>query len=523
MELKKIISVFALLLYIFGLFVLGEQYRNWSQHADQEFTLAYNALLSNSNLKQEYLDHPGFFTINVLAQFIQLKHFLGLSPIYGIDDLNSTPLLFDGISDIVTSAHFLAFSSVATLVLVIFFYCYAIFKENFSALLISLAILFADASITHYVQLRTELIASLLLFFSLFIFFRENIDKDKRVLSLYLALVVLFFSLLNKTQLILYIPFYIFWAIYTRPIQDNFTSVLFENRTQVWRAITALSLCYLFFIIRAKGPSIPFNIIYLSTLNALVFFYWKKNGGNLAKQITSFNVIYLLAYGTSVLLVFLILGYASPLFSFNSPIEMAKYMNRSLREINILFLLINSPMEMAAFVSQSLREINLLQISATSITTLVAYLFIPAREILLQTNSSSFLFFLNLILLFFLKNKVYVKLNVMICLIIFYLTSIITSFRYLANHYVIFSEFFLIMALIKQISVLKYKKILCLFVFFVLFFLNIDSIKSQILNDSNDFKNLCNKNNNYMSHWHRQLDIDKFTKECSDYEKQKVE
>jgi len=210
MKLKKLISIFALLLLIFGLFVLGEQYRNWSQHADQEFTLAYNALLSNSNLKQEYLDHPGFFTIQLLAKFIQLKYFLGLSTIYNIDDLNSTPLLFDGFSDIVTTAHFLAFFSVASLTLFTFFYSHAIFKENFSALLITLTILCADTTITHYIQLRTELIASLLLFFSLFIFFRGNLNKEKVGLSLYLALVILFFSLLNKTQIIFYIPFYIF-------------------------------------------------------------------------------------------------------------------------------------------------------------------------------------------------------------------------------------------------------------------------------------------------------------------------
>jgi hypothetical protein len=520
MKLKKIISVFVLLLLIFGLFVLGEQYRNWTQHADQEFTLAYNALLSNSNLKQEYLDHPGFFTINILAQFIQLKHFLGLSPIYGIDDLNSIPLLFDGISDIVTTAHFLAFASVATLALVTFFYCNVIFKENFSALLISLAVLCADASITHYIQLRTELIGSLLLFLSLFIFFKGDFYKEKRGLSLYFALVVLFFSLLNKAQIILFVPFYIFWVIYSRSIKDNFDSVLFENKSQVWRAIAASSLCYLYFIVIAKGLSIPFNIIFLSALNALVFFYWKKNGGNLARQIANFNIIYLLAYGTSVFIVFLIAGYAASLFSLiNSPIEMAQFMNRSLRDIYWLFQFINSPMEMAQFMNGSLRGINLFQISTTNLTTIAGLLFKPAREILFHSSSSSFLFFLNLIMLFFIKKRRDIKLNVMACLIIFYLITVINGFRYLANHYVIFSEFFLIIAVIKQISVLKHKKILCFFVLAVLFFLNIGSIKSQILNNDSHLKSLCNKNNNYMSHWHRQLDIDKFTKECNDYEK----
>jgi hypothetical protein len=283
--------------------------------------------------------------------------------------------------------------------------------------------------------------------------------------------------------------------------------------------MAASSVCYLYFIIIAKGLSIPFNIIFLSTLNALVFFYWKKNGGNLAKQITNFNIIYLLAYGTSVLIVFLMAGYAPSLFSLiNSPMEIAKFMNRSLRDIYWLYQFINSPMEMSQFMNGSITEINLLQISTANLVTIAGHLFKPVREILMLPSSSSFFFFLNLALLFFIKNRKDIKLNVMLCLIIFYLISIINSFRYLGNQYIIFSEFFLIIAVIKQITVLKHKKTLCFFILLVLFFLNIGSIKSQILNDNSDLKSLCNKNNNYMSHWHRQLDIVKFTKECNDHE-----
>ena len=70
---KPFFAILLFIIIIITLFILGEQNRNWSQYADQELTLAYNALLINTGLRQEYYDHPGFFTIRFLAIFINLK------------------------------------------------------------------------------------------------------------------------------------------------------------------------------------------------------------------------------------------------------------------------------------------------------------------------------------------------------------------------------------------------------------------------------------------------------------------
>ena len=44
--------------------------RHWTSNTDHEFTLAYNALLFNSFLKLEYIDHSGYFTIIFLSFFM---------------------------------------------------------------------------------------------------------------------------------------------------------------------------------------------------------------------------------------------------------------------------------------------------------------------------------------------------------------------------------------------------------------------------------------------------------------------
>ena len=52
--------------------------RHWTSNIDHEFTLAYNSLLFNEGLKQEYTDHSGYFTILFLSIFIKIIHLLNL-------------------------------------------------------------------------------------------------------------------------------------------------------------------------------------------------------------------------------------------------------------------------------------------------------------------------------------------------------------------------------------------------------------------------------------------------------------
>ena len=84
-------------LFIFISFFLANYVgfnRHWIVNHDQEFTLIYNALLFNSHLPLEYIQHPGFFTILFLSLFIKLLSFFDLITVYNLSLLNSEN--FDG-------------------------------------------------------------------------------------------------------------------------------------------------------------------------------------------------------------------------------------------------------------------------------------------------------------------------------------------------------------------------------------------------------------------------------------------
>jgi hypothetical protein len=490
-KIRVVSFCFVLLAVVLVLFILGEQQRNWSQYADQDLTLAYNAL-------QEYFDHPGFFTIHSLALLIKIKFLFGYSHIHTISDLNSFSSLFLGFADIVSSTHFLAFLSVGVLLIATYIYSRSELKDDFSAFFIALATLTTGSAISHFIHFRTEMISCLLLYLSIFIFFQSNSGKEKeRIFCLYIALILSFFTLLNKVQLILYIPMYIFWAIYLYSGMRIQERVLFSKKIEIKQAICATFVCYAFFCLRASGLSILFYILYLSSLNGLVYFYWRKNGGSLAKQITSFNIAYLLAFGTAFLIIYTLLGYKE----------------------GQLFTLIKNPMKMLVFANSDLRGTMTSNLNIFNLASVLgAQISFPAKEILSKFNSESIFFYLNVLLLFLLKKQDRKnKINVLICLLFFYLIAIISSFRYRTDSYIIFSEFFLIVALISQISAMRYKKLFCFSVFIVLLATNFEEIYSRLLNTDSNISTLCS--NSYMFDWHRQLDINKFYDECKAYEK----
>jgi len=488
---KNIFYSIILLITILVFFVLGEQNRNWSQNADQELTLAYNALLINSGFNQEYLDHPGFFTIQLLALLIKIKFYLKISSIKDLSDLNSSSNLFAGFSDIVETAHFLAFFCTAILILAIFIYCSLKLKDGFSAFLIALALLSSNAVIIHYITLRTEMIAALLLLSSLLIFFRSVNHEERNAVSLYFALVLFFFALLNKTQIIFYCPLYFFWIINFRPIANKANHVLFLERTEIKEGLLASFLCYLFFMLTAKGISIAFNFIYISSLFGLVYIYWRTNGGNLAKQIYSFSLCYLIAYLTTFLFVNHIHGYQKELFTLIiNPIEMSTYLNDGVKKLNWS------------------EEMTFFQF----INTLYQSMLSPSFGFLTSLNSVSFLFYLNLFILCFKKATKAAKVKVLISLVCFSLIIIITSFRGIDNKYFIFSEFILILTLIDQIVSLKFKKLFCFLIFFSFLSFNFNTIKKQILNKSSNITQLCT--DSYISDWHKRINLEAFYTSC---------
>ena len=496
----------ALLLIIFSLYFISEKNRSWSQHADQEITLAYNALLANANQKQEYLDHPGFYTVQSLAQLIKLKVILGNSSIKNVDDLNAQPSLFAGFSDIVASAHLLSFIGVAILAISWYLYSRTEIHDNLASFFLSIAIFFDDAIIKHqFIQLRTELIACLLLYFSIFIFFRSvKRNHGFELFSLFISLVLLFCAALNKAQIFLFVPLYFFWAIlYFRKAEES-KKIVFRKKYEILIALLSILICFIFFISQSKGLSIWFNLLFLTSLNGLVCLYWRINGGNLMRQIAIFNAVYLGSYLTTRLFIYGWVGYSSDLFTqINNPMNMLYWANS---------------LNLEAYNKGSIHwdEVSTHPSVFRLVSLAIEHILMPAKLVLLDINSQSFLFYLNLFLLLISKNtQKIIRWNVIICLILFYVILVISSFRYLSGHYFIFAQFFLIMALISQISIVKQKKLYCFLIMLIMILINQASIRSTVFDNDNNLKALCS--GAYMGDWHKQLQLEKFINDCNTY------
>ena len=92
-KLLRIINYFGIYIFFFIItFYLANKInfnRHWTSFYDQEVTLAYNALLFNSGLLQEYTDHSGFFTILFLSIFLKILNIANLLSTYKFSIFNN--------------------------------------------------------------------------------------------------------------------------------------------------------------------------------------------------------------------------------------------------------------------------------------------------------------------------------------------------------------------------------------------------------------------------------------------------
>jgi hypothetical protein len=87
---NSLFLLFALM--IASYFAFGHWYSYWSS-ADMNFMVVYNALLLNAHLPREYFDHPGHFSIVLVAEWFRALHAMGLLDVASFDAL---PPVADG-------------------------------------------------------------------------------------------------------------------------------------------------------------------------------------------------------------------------------------------------------------------------------------------------------------------------------------------------------------------------------------------------------------------------------------------
>ncbi|MBM3395146.1 MAG: hypothetical protein FJY37_11020 [Betaproteobacteria bacterium] len=467
--------------------------RDWSLHADQEFTLAYNALLVNSGLAQEYEDHPGFFTIRALALAIKFYSAIGLSPIRNLTDLNATESAFEGYTHIVRTARHMAVLSIIILIGLAYWAATATARNHMAALLVAATVFFSDGMIVHFVQLRTEPIALLWFLASLLcIAHCAGRDETSRAGYFFTGMLFYFFSLLNKIQILAYYPLCVAWVLYLRSrIQFTPSPPARHDAKDIVLAWASVLLCVVFFILMASWKSKMFVFAFLVGMNCLAFVYWRTRTGNLPRLLTGANIFFLLAYALSRLMVTVFDGRSDKMFA-----------------------RIHSPLDLLDFAGGDIRALAIDSPGGQILRVATEHLLSPITQTLLQVNSQSIYFFFVVALFYVCRNRLdrHERKFVLLGLAVFYITVSISSLRYLAPHYIIFSETILVGLYIFLLGKIEQKVMTALTVTLVIVSCNYGHFISELNSPSNYRFDLCT--GTYMKDFHSRLDLDKFKNAC---------
>lgn len=398
--------------------------RNWSFWADQELTLGYNGLLINSGLNQEYIDHPGFFSIQLIALLLKLGSILGLSDINNITQFNQAPSMFDAMRYLVISARHAALLSTIALVCGVYYLSNKIFRSASVALLVALLAFVSNGVFYHFTATRTEPIAFLFLMLALYYFIASYQKTSfKAFCFLQLCLICFFCAALNKAQIIVLTPFYFCWATYFIP-KGNVTAKEISN-TLSYAFLAALSYALLlyFYFTQSVGMGFVFNVALVSFFNLLVaLIALKIRRSNALMAIAILNACYLLA--------FLVVEFVSS-------------------QINLgvsIFGNIADPMSMTRFLKDTGSVLLVNPSSTEGMVNAILFMASPLLETFGKFTSPT------LLIVFCVGYLIYHRRTITLkewwfagfTVISFYIVNLVNKIRYLDNpHYRIFSEFFL--------------------------------------------------------------------------------
>ncbi|MBU3540849.1 phospholipid carrier-dependent glycosyltransferase [Polynucleobacter sp. UB-Tiil-W10] len=422
--LKQCLPYFIIGTLLTALFYSTGYNRNWSFWADQELTLGYNALLINSGLNQEYIDHPGFFSIHLIALLLKVGSLLGLSDINNISQFNQASSMFDAMRYLVISARHAALLTTIALIFGVYYVSKKIFQSVGIALLVAFLAFVSNGVFYHFTATRTEPITFIFLMLALYCFiasYKNNSFKSYYLLQL--CLICFFCAALNKAQIIILAPFYFCWAAYFIPNKNRIEKP--ESHHFVYAFLAALSYAILlyFYSTQSIGLGFVLNALLVSFFNVLVAgIALKIQRNNAFASMTIFNICYLIAF----------LAVETISTQINLGIS--------------IFGNIADPMSMTRFLKGSESIALTSSTPAEGILNAISFMGSPLVETFSKFTSPTLLIGFCLGYLIYHRHSITQKewwfagFN----LASFYIVNLVNKIRYLDNpHYRIFSEFFL--------------------------------------------------------------------------------
>ncbi len=184
-------------------------YRSYLWAADADIIYAYQALLINDGLKQDYFDHPGYPYFVILSLWIRLSAFLGLVDIHRFSQLPG-PSDFEPVyAQLVFAGRWLSVLLAAIFAFVVYYHLRRLTNRFWLAAIMGVLVVISPGVVTQSLIMRNELPAmllALLAFFSLVHACRTHgVDAYRH---LFWAGVFAMLSLLTKLQTIFLLLFF---------------------------------------------------------------------------------------------------------------------------------------------------------------------------------------------------------------------------------------------------------------------------------------------------------------------------
>lgn len=449
--------------------------RHWTSSFDHELTLSYNSLLFNSGIKQEYVDHSGYFTILFLSFFYKILDILNYLNISNFNEFREIDNIDNVLQELIIYTRIFAAGSFSLFLFLVFYIFNYFSKDKIFSFMLVFLVIASLGSITHIIQLRTELIAMIFLLLS---FLSLRFSFDKQNFSYFIFFLIFFYcSVLNKSQIFLYLPGILFLAkTNTKNLWKlNLESFKFLKNKNLKFVIVSI----IFFYLILKFYSSPqqnilspiFIIITFLFINIFFYYYLKKCDLKIEENLITINFCIILSY----------LLFKNILFIHPSTNEMAF--------INSFTNLIGN----SKYISNNLNFISYIQLNIYQ-TILVIFSLIINFIFKNKLN----------------KNQIIFNLN---CIFIFLFINLIHLMR--PNfYYFIFSDFFIVLSFCNFSKFFNLKKIFIFIpILVVLIYPQFNVIQNYFNSIKiNQIKVLCG--DTYFYDWHKKIKKDKFINFC---------
>ena len=206
---NEIIYIFCLILFFLSLSYYYANFfdlnRHWTSKYDMEVPIAYNALLFNSAILQEYTDHSAFFTIISSSFYLKILNFFGFVDIYKFSQVVGTNAnenlgLDEIFQEIIFHLRCLSVAVNALAAIATTYLFYLIFKRKIFSFILGIIVFYLYGNIDTLSNIRSESFSILFLVLSLIaikVFFEKN-----KIIYLVLFFSFLLFSIFQKSQVI---------------------------------------------------------------------------------------------------------------------------------------------------------------------------------------------------------------------------------------------------------------------------------------------------------------------------------